>query len=328
MDEDFEIILKAKYKLPKSEEITTLADSTNSYSLYEITKLNGGPNGISGFENGGCFCYWQRNHLFFIFGPAPKLKGVKASLTLEELPATGQAFPGFQMISEGSIAKNHSYYTNSYSAALKITPAEVELEDAVLELTARFDRSSEMVLVPRAQFEESAALDHGLVHSLEEPQLSDVTFVVNGTKIPAHKSILAARCEYFSRMFASGMEECHSNEIQVQDCTAGQFNWFLKVLYGGFGIYPTIRLADVVGIFRLTEKYQITDLSRSGLKLIRSKTHEKNVQMMLKAACELDHEELRKISFEVLKGMEEKGRWRILTDLGDEDLVEQFLASL
>lgn len=38
-------------------------------------------------------------------------------------------------------------------------------------------------------------------------EFCDVTLVLEGTSIPAHKAILAARCSYFEAMFRSFMPE-------------------------------------------------------------------------------------------------------------------------
>jgi hypothetical protein len=42
---------------------------------------------------------------------------------------------------------------------------------------------------------------------LGSEDFSDITFVVEGRRVFAHKSILCARCEYFRHMLQSGMAE-------------------------------------------------------------------------------------------------------------------------
>lgn len=58
-----------------------------------------------------------------------------------------------------------------------------------------------------------------------------------------------------------------------------------------------------------------------------------NILVVLKAASDLNDELLRKISgvlscSGILKKMIEKDRWKILADLGDLELIQQFTASL
>ena len=41
----------------------------------------------------------------------------------------------------------------------------------------------------------------------------DITLLLDGTRIPAHKAILAARCSYFEAMFRSFMPEDHTVKV-------------------------------------------------------------------------------------------------------------------
>lgn len=47
-------------------------------------------------------------------------------------------------------------------------------------------------------------------------EFCDITLILNGTPIPAHKAILAARCSYFEAMFRSFMPE--NNTVNVSSC--------------------------------------------------------------------------------------------------------------
>jgi len=55
-------------------------------------------------------------------------------------------------------------------------------------------------------------MDSGINNS----QYSDVTFIVQGGKVFAHKAILLSRCSYFERLFGSDFKEkeqvmyCHT----------------------------------------------------------------------------------------------------------------------
>jgi len=60
---------------------------------------------------------------------------------------------------------------------------------------------------------------------------SDITFFVEGKKVPAHKLILEVRTDYFRRMFSSGLRESQSNEIQIFDCTPSVFTDVLRYIY-------------------------------------------------------------------------------------------------
>merc|ERR1719221_1037484 len=53
---------------------------------------------------------------------------------------------------------------------------------------------------------------------LNSPDFSDITFVVEGKRIYAHKAILVAQCEHFHAMFSGGrFAEARESEIEIRD---------------------------------------------------------------------------------------------------------------
>ena len=54
-------------------------------------------------------------------------------------------------------------------------------------------------------------------------ELCDITLMVGGNPMPAHKAVLAARCSYFEAMFRSFMPE--NNVVQVR------INTLTKIIY-------------------------------------------------------------------------------------------------
>jgi hypothetical protein len=62
---------------------------------------------------------------------------------------------------------------------------------------------------------------------------ADVTFVVDDTRIQAHRAILAARSEYFRAMLTSGFSEGQgiAHEISISDTTPEAFKALLRYLY-------------------------------------------------------------------------------------------------
>ena len=67
---------------------------------------------------------------------------------------------------------------------------------------------------------------------LDSASHSDVTFLVQGEQIKAHKAILAARSTYFDTMFNAGMKESESNVVEVTDVQPKVFKILLRFLYG------------------------------------------------------------------------------------------------
>lgn len=65
-------------------------------------------------------------------------------------------------------------------------------------------------------------------------KLSDVTFVLDGRKFEAHRTILAARCQYFHALLFGGMKESTPNaEIELPDTSAEAFGILLEYIYSG-----------------------------------------------------------------------------------------------
>jgi len=62
-------------------------------------------------------------------------------------------------------------------------------------------------------------------------ELSDVVFVVEGKNIPAHKLILELRSEHFRVLFSSGLRESQSKRIDILDCSQEIFLDVLQFIY-------------------------------------------------------------------------------------------------
>merc|ERR1712070_785580 len=87
---------------------------------------------------------------------------------------------------------------------------------------------------------EESALNDVAVHTLIEnmrrllnaPDFSDITFVVEGKKIYAHKAILVAQCEHFRAMFseASRFKEASQAEVEIPEWTHAAFFAMLEWL--------------------------------------------------------------------------------------------------
>ena len=79
-----------------------------------------------------------------------------------------------------------------------------------------FDDCFELTL-QNPQEEAVLSLSGDLAPMVDNPQFSDVTFVVEGRSVHAHKFILFARSEYFRRMFTSGYREASESTITIPD---------------------------------------------------------------------------------------------------------------
>jgi len=68
---------------------------------------------------------------------------------------------------------------------------------------------------------------------LEGRKNTDIDFIVQDKKIPAHKDVLSARSSFFSNMFSSGMIESCQKEIAISDISSEAFEVLLEYFYKG-----------------------------------------------------------------------------------------------
>ena len=93
---------------------------------------------------------------------------------------------------------------------------------------------------------------------------SDVTFIVNGEKMKAHKLILGARSVYFASMFDADMRENLANEVEITDADPDVFRAVLVYLYAG--IDPPVEMA--LDVLVIADKYGLERLKRSCENLV------------------------------------------------------------
>ena len=73
---------------------------------------------------------------------------------------------------------------------------------------------------------------YALINILDSSSFSDVTFLVKGELIKAHKANLAALLIYFSNMFSVDMKENTSSEVDITHIEPKVFKARLRLLYG------------------------------------------------------------------------------------------------
>eukprot|EP00752_Nemacystus_decipiens_P017544 g15723.t1 len=92
---------------------------------------------------------------------------------------------------------------------------------------------------------------------LDNQDLSDVTFVVEGTPVYAHKALLAARCPHFRAMFTSGMRESHEQEVVIPHVRLPIFKILLEYIYADS---VEVSLEDAVELFIAADLYTLDRL--------------------------------------------------------------------
>uniref|UniRef100_A0A8C6YA44 BTB/POZ domain-containing protein 9 n=1 Tax=Naja naja TaxID=35670 RepID=A0A8C6YA44_NAJNA len=105
--------------------------------------------------------------------------------------------------------------------------------------------------------------DHvGVLMNGEE--YSDVTFIVEKKRFPAHRVILAARCQYFRALLYGGMRESQPEaEIPLHDTTAEAFTMLLKYIYTGRATLRDEKEEVLLDFLSLAHKYGFPELEDS-----------------------------------------------------------------
>lgn len=62
-------------------------------------------------------------------------------------------------------------------------------------------------------------------------ELCDVTILVDGEEIPAHRAILASCSPYFHAMFTSRMAECGQDRVELKGLDAGSVSRLVEFSY-------------------------------------------------------------------------------------------------
>ena len=75
---------------------------------------------------------------------------------------------------------------------------------------------------------------NGITDLWESKRHTDVTFLIQVARVPAHKIILASQSEYFDRLLFGEMREAHEDEIQLNDVdNVEAFQLLMNYAYSG-----------------------------------------------------------------------------------------------
>ncbi|XP_054882050.1 BTB/POZ domain-containing protein 9 [Poeciliopsis prolifica] len=135
-------------------------------------------------------------------------------------------------------------------------------------------------------------IDH--IHLLSEQlgvlvlgeEYSDVTFVVEGKRFPAHRVILAARCHYFRALLYGGMKESQPQaEVRLEETRAEAFSMLLNYLYTGRASLSSAREEVLLDFLGLAHRYGLQPLEDSTSEFLRTILHINNVCLVFDVAC-------------------------------------------
>lgn len=112
---------------------------------------------------------------------------------------------------------------------------------------------------------------------------SDVTFIVENEKLPAHRVILAARSEYFRALLYGGLSESTQNEIHLK-IPLKAFKALLKYIYSGNMSLAQMKEENILDTLGLANQYGFTDLEIAISDYLRQVLSLNNVCAILDAA--------------------------------------------
>ncbi|MGH0143110.1 UNVERIFIED_CONTAM: hypothetical protein FKN15_035335 [Acipenser sinensis] len=144
---------------------------------------------------------------------------------------------------------------------------------------------------PLRPFTSVAEIDH--VHILSEhvgaliqgEEYSDVTFIVEKKRFPAHRVILAARCQYFRALLYGGMKESQPQaEIPLEDTTAEAFSMLLQYIYTGRVSLSSEREEVLLDFLSLAHRYGFEQLEDSTSEYLRTILNTHNVCLIFDVA--------------------------------------------
>merc|ERR1712168_1010014 len=118
-------------------------------------------------------------------------------------------------------------------------------------------------------------LQSDLIHMFESAKFTDVTFLVQGEEIAAHKSVLASRSAYFEKMFDAKMQESATNRVEVTDVQPTTFKAVLRFLYGG--VMEEKEFESLAELIVAAEKYGMDDLKSVCESAIRTRLQFENI---------------------------------------------------
>ncbi|XP_003745980.1 BTB/POZ domain-containing protein 9-like [Galendromus occidentalis] len=98
---------------------------------------------------------------------------------------------------------------------------------------------------------------------LSDKDSSDITLVVEGEAIYAHKNILAASCDYFRALFRGGMMESDQEEVELKDVPARGFKAVLKYIYTAQLELKSMDVETILEVLSVADLYGLQKMRTS-----------------------------------------------------------------
>jgi hypothetical protein len=99
------------------------------------------------------------------------------------------------------------------------------------------------------------SLGGDFLHLLNNPELSDVTFILGDRKCFAHKNILVSRSPYFHSLLLNGMRESYQTEIIVSEWESDIFMAVLRFIYSDQVIFNATTPTEFIWSLFMAARY-------------------------------------------------------------------------
>lgn len=104
-------------------------------------------------------------------------------------------------------------------------------------------------------------------------KLCDVILDIEGTRIPAHRVVLASFCQYFYTMFTGKMKEASLNEITMKEVDAKAMEQLIDYAYSG---ELMIHIDTVQALLNTASMLQLPDVQASCSEFLKKQLHPAN----------------------------------------------------
>jgi len=156
---------------------------------------------------------------------------------------------------------------------------------------------------------------------VNNPLFSDIAFIVEGTKVYAHKQILNIRSSYFRSILNSGYRESQSPEIVLNATRLPIFIEVLRFIYG-VSTFDGERI-DIVELIEAANFYDLPELKALCEKLLYESMEVDNACYLLQVAIRFEASQLRAAAFEyIVQHFEDVSNTEMFIKL-DHDLLRQ-----
>lgn len=132
---------------------------------------------------------------------------------------------------------------------------------------------------------------------VDEDEYSDVTFIVEGQPVHAHRAVLAGRCETFAAMFRSGMRESLEKEIRLPNIPRSVFLLLIEYIYTDS---VKIELEHAVDLYIASDLYQLDRLRDMCCSVVRRNINSDNATILLQNSADAHCQVLKDICMEYI----------------------------